>query len=68
MNTRQRILIFAQTIAFMLIDTVQSKASDLQSQANALSMTLDTCINQYSGQLLNKRSLRFAPREISAAA
>jgi hypothetical protein len=47
---------------------VQSKASDLQSQANSLSMTLDTCINQYSGQLLNKRSLRFAPREISAAA
>lgn len=38
-----------QTVAFMLIDTVQSRASDLQSQANSLDMTLATCINSYEG-------------------
>jgi hypothetical protein len=62
---------YLQTIAFMLIDTVQSRASDLQNQANSLDGTLTICINSYSGvstKLKAKRSLRFARREIAAAA
>jgi hypothetical protein len=59
-----------QTIAFGLIDTVQSRASDLQSQANSLSGTLQVCINSYDGLSLTKakRTLRFARREVAAAA
>ncbi|CAG5171171.1 uncharacterized protein ALTATR162_LOCUS7287 [Alternaria atra] len=58
------------TIAFGLIDTVQSRASDLQSQANSLSGTLQVCINSYDGLSLTraKRTLRFARREVAAAA
>merc|ERR1712137_1542671 len=59
------------TIAFMLIDAVESRASDLQNQANSLDGTLTICINSYDGlstKLKAKRSLRFARREIAAAA
>ncbi|USP79085.1 uncharacterized protein yc1106_06359 [Curvularia clavata] len=37
------------TIAFGLIDSVESRAADLQSQANTLGATLDICINSYEG-------------------
>jgi hypothetical protein len=58
-----------QTIAFGLIDTVQSRATDLQSQAGSLGMTLDTAIKSYEGiSTSKKRSLRFARREIAAPA
>jgi len=59
------------TIAFGLIDTVESRASDLQSQAQSLSGTLTVCIQKYeglTGSVKAKRSLRFARREIAAAA
>ncbi|CAN9101752.1 hypothetical protein CUC08_Gglean008568 [Alternaria sp. MG1] len=59
------------TIAFGLIDAVESRASDLQREANSLDGTLTICINSYeglSGNLKAKRSLRFARREIAAAA
>jgi hypothetical protein len=59
---------FAQTISFALIDSVESRAKDLMSQSNSLTMTLTTCINKYQGIAFNKRSLRFAPREVSAKA
>jgi hypothetical protein len=59
-----------QTIAFGLIDLVESRASDLQSQAQSLSGTITIAINSYEGltQSVKKRSLRFARREIAAAA
>ncbi|KAG9188327.1 hypothetical protein G6011_02250 [Alternaria panax] len=59
------------TIAFALIDNVQSRASDIQSQASSLGGTLDTCIQKYEGitnNLKAKRGLRFAAREVAAAA
>ncbi|KAJ4331154.1 hypothetical protein N0V87_009382 [Didymella glomerata] len=58
------------TIAFGLIDTVESRASDLQAQANSLSGSLDVCIQKYEGLSLSRkaRSLKFARREIAAAA
>ena len=62
---------YLQTIAFGLIDAVESRASDLQREANSLDGTLTICINSYeglSGNLKAKRSLRFARREIAAAA
>ncbi|XP_014555455.1 hypothetical protein COCVIDRAFT_102275 [Bipolaris victoriae FI3] len=37
------------TIAFMLIDTVQSRSADLIKEANNLGATLDVCINSYQG-------------------
>jgi hypothetical protein len=37
------------TIAFQLIDTVQSRSKDLTAQANSLSMTITTAINSYQG-------------------
>ncbi|KXJ88665.1 hypothetical protein Micbo1qcDRAFT_213775 [Microdochium bolleyi] len=45
------------TIAFSLIDLVESRAMDLQNQANSLDMTLTTCINSYNGISLGKRQL-----------
>jgi hypothetical protein len=60
-----------QEIAFRLIEAVQSRAADLQSQTNSLSGTLQTCINSYQGLAPTakaKRTLRFARREIAAAA
>jgi hypothetical protein len=53
-----------------LIDLVESRASDLQSQAQSLSGTITLAINSYEGitQGVKKRSLRFARREIAAAA
>jgi hypothetical protein len=61
-----------QTIAFGLIDAVESRASDLQSQANSLGQTIDTAINSYEGIQTTKRelsgSLRFAQRAAVAAA
>ncbi|EAT82361.1 hypothetical protein HBI56_090270 [Parastagonospora nodorum] len=56
------------TIAFALIDTVESRAKDLQGQASALGNTLDLAVNRYQGIANVKRSLRFAPREIAAEA
>ena len=57
-----------KTIAFALIDTVESRAKDLQGQASALGNTLDLAINRYQGIANVKRSLRFAPRQVAAAA
>ncbi|EUC47811.1 hypothetical protein COCMIDRAFT_3288 [Bipolaris oryzae ATCC 44560] len=37
------------TIAFAIIDLVQSRAADLQREANSLGATLDVCINSYQG-------------------
>ncbi|KAI1809996.1 UVI-1 [Poronia punctata] len=37
------------TIAITLINTVESKAKDLQSEANSLGQTLDLAINKYEG-------------------
>ncbi|KAK2007903.1 UVI-1 [Colletotrichum eremochloae] len=37
------------TIAFRIIDLVDSRAADLQREATALGGTLDTCINSYEG-------------------
>nr|BAA96293.1 UVI-1 [Bipolaris oryzae]BAA96294.1 UVI-1 [Bipolaris oryzae] len=37
------------TIAFAIIDLVQSRAADLQREANNLGGTLDICINSYQG-------------------
>ncbi|KAF3027932.1 hypothetical protein E8E12_000129 [Didymella heteroderae] len=56
------------TIAFSLIDTVQSRTSDLQGQAASLDGSLQTAINSYDGLSLNRRSLRYARREIAATA
>jgi hypothetical protein len=42
-------LIIYQTISFALIDAVQSRASDLQSQASSLDNTIQTAINSYDG-------------------
>jgi len=39
----------SQTIAFNLIDTVQSRDADLQEQAGNLGMTIDQAINKYEG-------------------
>jgi hypothetical protein len=61
-------LICGQTIAFALIDAVESRAQDLMGQANALSGTLDNAIKSYEGIQTTKRGLRFARREIAAAA
>jgi hypothetical protein len=63
----------SQTIAFALIDTVQSKAADLQQQAGSLDGTLTIAIDKYQGIALQKRSTvrsaKFARRaEIAAAA
>jgi len=56
------------TIAFSLIDNVQSRASDLQGQAMSLSGTLDICIAKYEGiSTSKKRSIQFPRREIAAA-
>ncbi|EMD59780.1 hypothetical protein COCSADRAFT_30546 [Bipolaris sorokiniana ND90Pr] len=37
------------TIAFGIIDLVESRAADLQREANNLGATLDICINSYDG-------------------
>ncbi|KAH7410458.1 hypothetical protein DE146DRAFT_687153 [Phaeosphaeria sp. MPI-PUGE-AT-0046c] len=52
---------------FGLIDQVPSRSSDLTTLTQALSQTLDTAIRQYSG-IVNKRSLRFARREVATEA
>ncbi|KAF2998488.1 hypothetical protein E8E13_003103 [Curvularia kusanoi] len=56
------------TIAFGLIDQVESRAADLQAQAQTLDGTLQVCIDSYSGINLQKRSMRFARRAMVAAA
>jgi hypothetical protein len=38
-----------QTVAFGIIDNVESRAADLQREAASLGATLDVCINSYSG-------------------
>jgi hypothetical protein len=47
---------------------VESRAKDLQADAQSLDGTLETCINAYSGVTngITKRSLRYARREIAA--
>ncbi|KAH8724418.1 UVI-1 [Phaeosphaeriaceae sp. PMI808] len=56
------------TIAIGLIKNVQSRANDLQTQANALSGTLTIAIQRYNGiSTGSKRSLKFARRETAAA-
>ncbi|KAH7319089.1 hypothetical protein BKA65DRAFT_569262 [Rhexocercosporidium sp. MPI-PUGE-AT-0058] len=42
------------TVAFALIDAVQSRATDLQRQGDALSGTLTTAINAYGGISLKR--------------
>jgi hypothetical protein len=58
------------TIAFALINNVQSRATDIQAQANSLSGTITIAINAYDGLSISSkaRSLRFARRAIAAAA
>jgi hypothetical protein len=48
-----------KTIAFGVIDLVQSRAGDLQREANSLDGTLTTAINSYQGLGLTKRSNGF---------
>ena len=59
-----------QTIAFMLIDTFEARAADLQKEAMSLTGTLDICIAKYQGiaEGITKRNLRFARGEVVAAA
>jgi hypothetical protein len=45
-----------QTVAIFLINTVESRAADLTSEANSLDSTLTLCINEYEGLNLKKRS------------
>jgi hypothetical protein len=60
------------SIAFNLIDTVQSRSADLQAQAESLSGTIKNAIKSYEGVNPTKRgvarSMRAARREIAAAA
>ncbi|KAK3201594.1 hypothetical protein GRF29_185g1508056 [Pseudopithomyces chartarum] len=53
------------TLAFTLIDTVESRASDLQAQAGSLTGSLDVCIAKYEGLSTAKRSIQFPRREIA---
>jgi hypothetical protein len=53
------------TIAFSLIDGVQSRAADLTVQANSLDGTLTTAINAYSG--VDTGNLKRAAGPISRA-
>ncbi|KAI4648077.1 hypothetical protein J4E93_004488 [Alternaria ventricosa] len=57
------------TIAFMLIDTFEARAADLQKEAMSLTGTLDICIAKYQGITdgITKRNLRFARGENAAA-
>lgn len=45
-----------QTIAFSLIDLVESRAEDLQTQASSLKGTITMAIGSYDGLSLTKRS------------
>ena len=54
-------LILSQTIAFTLIDTVQSRATDIQSSADSLSMTVTSAIDSYEGVQASKRSIEAGP-------
>ncbi|KAH7345969.1 hypothetical protein BKA66DRAFT_602980 [Pyrenochaeta sp. MPI-SDFR-AT-0127] len=60
------------TVAFNLIENVQSRSSDLQAQAQSLSGTIEAAINSYDGVSVSRReilrSLGFARREIAVAA
>jgi hypothetical protein len=59
-----------QTIAFGLIDNVQSRASDLTQQANMLTGTITVAINSYSGLQTKReisRGMKIARREAVAA-
>ncbi|ERF70310.1 hypothetical protein EPUS_06351 [Endocarpon pusillum Z07020] len=47
------------TIAFGLIDRVQSQATELTNQAQSLSMTLKTTIDSYDGMNMRKRAISF---------
>jgi len=47
------------TIAFALIDMVESQAADLSNQQGSLDMTLQTAINSYDGLSLSKRGFAF---------
>merc|ERR1711977_790957 len=42
------------TVAFALIDSVQSRATDLQNQASSLGGTLNTAIDSYNGLSLKR--------------
>lgn len=53
------------TIAFQLIDTVESRAADLQNQAASLKSTIMVCINSYEGVSSTKRSIKFPRRELA---
>ena len=57
-----------QTIAFSLIDLVESRTKDLEADAKSLDGSLETCIKAYDGITsgITKRSLRYARREIAA--
>jgi len=54
------------TVTLGLVDNVQSRSQDLQSQGNSLHMTVENAIESYDGLSLSKRgvpgSLRFARR------
>jgi hypothetical protein len=59
-----------QTIAFGLIDNVQSRATDLTAQANSLTGTITVAINSYSGLQTKReisRGMKIARREAVAA-
>jgi hypothetical protein len=45
-----------QTIAFSLIDGIESRAADLQGQATSLHDTIEIAINSYDGLSLSKRA------------
>lgn len=58
-----------QTIAFMLIDTFQARASDFQNEAGALKGSITVCIGKYEGIAggVTKRTIAFPRREIAEA-
>ncbi|TLS22530.1 uncharacterized protein PpBr36_09791 [Pyricularia pennisetigena] len=55
------------TIAFSIIDLVQSRSTDLTREANSLSTTLTTCINSYDGLSVTKRGLETRSAKFAAA-
>ncbi|TLD07510.1 hypothetical protein PgNI_10772 [Pyricularia grisea] len=55
------------TIAFSLIDLVESRSMDLTNQANSLSATITTAINSYDGLSLSKRGLESNSAKFRAA-
>ncbi|TLD22376.1 hypothetical protein PspLS_07750 [Pyricularia sp. CBS 133598] len=55
------------TVAFMLIDGVESRAADLTKEANNLSGTLQICVQSYEGLSLKKRTLESNSVKFAAA-